>query len=378
MAAAEALIRSLRAHNRWLGLLLPCLLAVPTLLAAADGPELDDPIAARAPARVTPEDIAFIERLIARRVTAGQAGSLEVERLQRIRDLLKRPAAAAPQEDPPATSTSPKTELLEILRKNVADSEASRHSVESLVMYHLFLDEPDKALKLLKNTGPAGARDLYHPLRLAYTYLRLGDYTNGNAALTKLNLLLADRLPLRLSEPILCDKITAFRVYEPKPRKPHRPGERSFVYVEIAGVEFKKQADGTVGCNLNFGLELRDDLQTVVWSEPDYGAYSPTFQGPVDAVHASITFWLPNNLRDGRYHLVITARERATKREGASSVAFDVGRVSTTRTPPAPPPAPLPDLNNAEDILPPSLDDSTRADILRERHSTRARAFDSD
>lgn len=307
-----------------------CLLSASLPLCAADGPdamgpELAPPSAPAAAEHPQQADITFINKLIAQYVAHGDGSSPDVTNLRRIRTLLQK--APSQKETSAALSLSDlRGRLLTELQKRVAASRASRLSRETLAMYQIFLDDPENALETLRKTGPASGRDIYHPLRLAYTYLRLGDYEKGYDALQRVESLLSGHLPLTLTKPVLCESITAYRIYDPRPDLPIRAGERTFVYVEVQGAGFRQQSPDEAACNIQFGLEIRNELQTVVWEEPDYGSWAQTYRGRVSEIHVSVTFRIPNTLQPGRHYLIINAHDRISDRRGSASLPFDFGR----------------------------------------------------
>ncbi len=205
---------------------------------------------------------------------------------------------------------------------------------EMLARFYLSVDRPQAALERLDRVGTlleeSGRleRNLNWPLLMAYTYLQLGDYDRCDAFVKHADEILAERAPLRLHGADLAKRVVRYRLYEPWGEDPIEAGDSVLLYVEMDGVVFRQGADGLFGCNLMFGLELRDELQNRIWQKAEYGAYTPTYRGRIRDMHASIMFRVPRDLKPGRYRLVITCEDRNSPRPHARSMTdlgFNIG-----------------------------------------------------
>ncbi len=317
-----------------------------TVPASADlespDPELDTPTTTtNANNRFTQDDFAFVERMLAAQATDVRSEPQDLAHLRRLRGLLQ---VHLKNSNP---STGEEKQLLSrleaFLKQRVRKHRSSRSARETLGMFYLFLDEPEKAKAIFDKIGPASKRDLYHPLRKAYAYLRLADYGKARQQLDLIFTAMNKRTPLQLSSPIFCTSITAFRLYRPRPAVPLKPGEDTLIYLELTGVGFRDQGEDGASCDLSFGLIIRNDLQKVVWREPAYGQWVQPYQGPINDVHVSIALRIPNNLESGQHHLFITCNDRVTSHQGKTDVGFEVrkagsGKASAKGTPSGGPP----------------------------------------
>jgi hypothetical protein len=281
-----------------------------------------------AAAAIPGDELTALDRAINRELNTGSLGSQTLGLLVRLRSRIAR------FNSPPAAATSPEEsgESLRLaLRQELegAVSQGGRGARRDLAFYYLFLNDPEAAREQWNRLGRAGELDLLYPLVSAFIDLTLGERQYAGKNLESTLAVLAASLPLRVSPPVFCQSIAAFRVYAPRPGEPFLPGEDALLYVEIEGARFSDSSEGGSECQLRFGLKLRDDNQGTVWAEPDFGEYAPLFNGPIHDLHAALTWKIPHNLEAGRYHLTVEALERSSNRRGEGVVAFSVAKRPT-------------------------------------------------
>lgn len=217
------------------------------------------------------------------------------------------------------TGESALMEELEQLLTERLGQERNRFAQEMLVRWHFFRDQPEKAVAILRDLQVNPETDLTWSVLMLYGYIRLGDYRRADRFFEHAGRLMKKRTALRLHPPILADRVTAFRLYEPRREKVINPGEMLTLYLEMGGVHFARIAADQYQCRLQFGIELRDRMQASVYSDPDFGTYDPVYRGPIQDMHAVIYFRLPHNLQPGQYTLLVTA----TDRQGTGEEARD-------------------------------------------------------
>lgn len=269
--------------------------------------------------------------------SAGEATATESDRIERqirrLEDRLRRPDLSPQdvilfqslvgelrtlqQAKRIPTGESALIEELERVLLERLGNERSRFAQEMLARWHLFRDHPEKAVAILRDLNVNPETDLTWSALMMYSYIRLGDYRRGDQFFEHLGRLMKKRTALRLSPPILADRVTAFRLYEPRKERVLQPGEMLTLYMEMGGVHFARTGEGQYQSRLLFGIDLRDRMQTSVYSDPDFGTYDPVYRGPIQDMHAVIYFRLPHNLEPGRYTLVISATDRQA--EGADA-----------------------------------------------------------
>ncbi len=290
-------------------------------------PELDG-AAAKSPAAKAKDshELRELRRWVAAQMKKGELPKAEGDRILKM---LVRLRAAKNKLSRSESERQLIEALKDILRDKVVRDKTSREARESLAMFYLFLEEPDKALVHLRKAGPASELDFYYPLRLAYTQLRLGVYQKGAAYLKQVERLLAARTPLRLSTPAFCSSIVSYRIYTPHAGAFLRPGEIVLVYIEITGVALRQNAGGASSCSLSFDLAIKDSFQRPLWSKPEYGSWNRTYQGPVRDMHVSITLRIPSQIPLGRHHLTVTCRDNFGDKDNSTStvsIGFNVGQ----------------------------------------------------
>lgn len=207
------------------------------------------------------------------------------------------------------TGESALMEELEQLLVARLGTERNRFAQEMLARWHLFRDQPEKAVAILRDLRVNPDVDITWSALMVYGYIRLGDYRRADHFFEHLGRLMKKRTALRLHPPVLADRVTAFRLYEPRSERILQPGEMLTLYIEMGGVHFARTGPDTYQCRLLFGIELRDRMQTPVYAEPEFGTYDPVYRGPIQDMHAVIYFRLPHNLQPGRYTLLVKATD---------------------------------------------------------------------
>lgn len=283
------------------------------------------------PGTIPQAELQALDRAISRELNSGQLGSQTLGDLRRLKHRLMQMQATAKTErqtalEPPGGDDAPQKQLQRLEAEALVGGRAARRA---LAFYHLYLNDPEKALAQWRAMGQATDADLPYLIGSAYLELALGEYNAGRGNLEKALRLMDTRTSLALSTPVFCTSIAGYRLYLAREGADVLPGEDVLIYVEVEGAEFTVLPDGDSECRLMFGLTLRNDVQNTVWAESNYGEYAPAFAGPVRDLHTALTWRVPNDLQPGRYHLFIDAVEGLTRRRGESVLAFNVGRRET-------------------------------------------------
>lgn len=293
---------------------------------------------------VSSSEIQALERLINREASRSAPDAAVHGELMRLRNRLLRLRAEASESDrrralAPLESDPDFAALKEKL-ENAADR-GGRPERRSLALFHLFMNEPEKALEQWRKLGQATPHDMPHLLVSAYLEFALGEYGAAREDLAAASSMMDHRTSLAISAPVFCSNIAGYRIFFPRPEGSLLPGEDVLIYVEVEGAEFENAPGGNV-CKLMFGLRLRNSAQLTLWAEPNFGEYSPLFSGPVRDLHAALAWRVPGDLEPGRYTLAVEAADEVSRRRGENSISFQVARRETNpdrRASAAPPPA---------------------------------------
>lgn len=281
-------------------------------------------------------ELQALDRAISRELNQNVLGSQVLGDLQRLRHRLERIQHSSG--DPRHAALAPLAVGEDSIAQTLAQLEAeagngNRSALRSLALYQVFLGNPETALRHWERLGQTSAADTSHQILSAYLKLALGEYNAARAHLDEASRLMDTRTQLVLSEPVFCENIGGYRLYDRRGEKDFLPGEDTLVYVEVDGADFVTLPDGDVECRLMFGLKLTNDSDRVVWSETSYGEYSPLFNGPVRDLHTALTWRVPNDLVPGVYALAVEAVEESSKRRGESRIEFTVARRATNSAP---------------------------------------------
>ncbi|MDR3078289.1 MAG: hypothetical protein LBV15_05965, partial [Planctomycetota bacterium] len=168
-------------------------------LAAATAPSGEDMLT------VTPSEIQALERLINREASRPTPDAAAYGELMRLKNRLLRMRAAASESDrrqalAPLMTADPH---LAGLREKLEDAAKSggRAEQRSLALFHLFLNEPEKALELWRKMGRATTYDMSHLLISAYLEFALGEYVVARNDLSAAMALMDARTSLEISPP---------------------------------------------------------------------------------------------------------------------------------------------------------------------------------
>lgn len=277
-------------------------------------------------------EIQALDRAIARELNEKALGSQTLGDLQRLKYRLEKflqPPGTARQ-----AALAPLTVGEDSISQTLAqlESEAqnnNRSALRSLTLYQIFLGNPETALGYWEKVGQGNPNDIAFQILSAYIKLSLGEYNPARESLDAAARLMDTRTQLAISRPVFCENIAGYRLYVPREKKDVLPGEDVLVYVEVDGADFKSTGDGYSECQIMFGLKLKNDIERVVWSETNYGEYSPVFNGPIRDLHTALTWRVPNDLGPGVYTLTVEAVEDSSKRRGENSVSFNVAKRAT-------------------------------------------------
>lgn len=290
-------------------------------------------IAGEAPDIVPQTEIQALERAIARELNTGDLGSQALGDLQRLlyrlqnsRTVGQAPISARAAALEPLGSDGDIGTLARLEREAEA---GGRSALRSLAMFQLYMNNPEQSLRAWRKMGSANANDLSFQLLSSYLELALGNYNSARSHLETATRLIDTRTALVLSSPMFCSAIAGYRLYEERDRKELLPGDETLIYVEIEGADFKTRADGFSECRLMFGMKLKNDSQVTLWSEPNYGEYSPEFNGPIRDLHTALSWRVPNDLVPGLYRLHIEAEEEESARRGEAILEFTVAKRPT-------------------------------------------------
>ncbi|MCC8181244.1 MAG: hypothetical protein LIP23_10095, partial [Planctomycetes bacterium] len=245
---------------------------------------------------VTPSELQALDRAISREINSSHLGSQILGDLVRLRTKLQ--ALRDTPEPDPALPAGPGEAPEQVVRRLEAQAASgNRNALRSLSFYHMYLNDPEKALAAWRRMGKANDYDLAYLIVSSYLELALGEYNAGRRNLEAAVRFMDTRASLAVSNPLFCQTIAGYRLYEPRRQGDLLPGEDVLVYVELDGVDFVRTTDGMSECAIMFGLKLRDDAsQAVRWAAPNFGEYTPLFAGPVRDLHAALTWRVPNDL----------------------------------------------------------------------------------
>ncbi len=288
-------------------------------------------IAAHGGETIPPAEIQALDRAISRELNSGALGSQVLGDLTRLRNrlaYLNTTPSAASAAVAVGEAGDPQVSLLTSLEREAAGG-GGRSARRALAFFYMYLNEPEKARDQWQLMGKGSEYDISYLLISAFLEIALGEHNIGRASVESALSMLQARSPLKVTNPIFCQNVAGFRVYEPVKANNFLPGDDILIYVEIEGAQFSDSREGCSECSLMFGLKLKDDNQGTVWAEPNFGEYMPLFNGPIRDLHAVLTWKVPNNLEPGRYHLTVEAVEDATRRRGEGVTGFEVGRRPT-------------------------------------------------
>ncbi len=218
-------------------------------------------------------------------------------------------------------------DLKKVLIDKYNSNEKDRMALFSLVRYLIYMDEAEEALKYFRTSNPSSKDDLQWRMIALEIYIQLGDYARASFFSNEIDGLLSRRNPLNMSKPVAVSQVTAYRLYTPRENKTIKPGDMLTLYIEIDGAKFVESKD-SARCSLDFGLELRDQLQNVIDRNDNYGRYDPVYAGKVNDLHATIYYRVPGNLDSGNYVLVINCRDNYA--ENAKAQVFYPFSVGST------------------------------------------------
>ncbi len=199
--------------------------------------------------------------------------------------------------------------LKELITLKAESDPRNRRAQLTAARYFSLFGEPFVALGFLRNTQASSAEDIEWPLLACTIYIQLGDYAKAAIYAGAVDKLLSEQTPLALSEPIHVDQVQAYRLYTPYSGGTPKPGDTLILYIEVDGARFRMQQQGMYGCSLDFSLELRDELQNIIERQDNYGRYAPEYNGPIDDLHATIYYRIPQGLEGGNYTLIITCKD---------------------------------------------------------------------
>lgn len=288
-------------------------------------------LAAHAGETIPPAEIQALDRAISRELNSGALGSQVLGDLTRLRNRLAHlnssPAAAPVAQAGGGEAGDPQVTLLGALEREAGGG--GRSARRALAFFYMYLNEPEKAREQWRLMGKGSEYDISYLLISSFLEIALGEHNVGRASVESALSMLQARSPLKVTNPIFCQNVAGYRVFEPVKANNFLPGDDILIYVEVEGAQFSDSREGGSECSLMFGLKLKDDNQGTVWAEPNFGEYMPLFNGPIRDLHAVLTWKVPNNLEPGRYHLTVEAVEEATRRRGEGVTGFEVGRRPT-------------------------------------------------
>ncbi|MBN1257420.1 MAG: hypothetical protein JXA52_06910 [Planctomycetes bacterium] len=214
--------------------------------------------------------------------------------------------------------------LKQLLRNEVASSPKARQPRMNLALFYLYSNQPEKAIKHLETAGAGSEDDVFWPLLGAYTYLRLGDHKAAAIFLDRARQAASTLMPLQIQRALFCSEFRTLGQYTPRPSEIFKPGESTDIYVNIIGSRFKQLGENKYLVDLSFDIEIRDELQQVVWRQDNYGGFSCEYQHPVHDGFCDIVFIMPETLAPGNYVLMLTCLDRLSERSDSADLSFTI------------------------------------------------------
>lgn len=252
------------------------------------------------------DTLAALERL-------ARSGKLSFEELKAVNETMARLREALRERSRGEDETYHLRELRALLTAKADGERNNRLAALEAARFLLYTGEADQALKYLMQAKPASQEDMEWPLLATRAYLQLGDYARAAIMAERVEGLLKQRSPLLLSIPVAASQVMGYRMFQEEASTRFKPSDMLTLYIEINGAKFISSPGGGARCSLDFGLELRDQLQNVIDLNDNYGKYDPTFNGEVRDLHATIYYRIPANLDPGEYALVIRCRDGFSK-----------------------------------------------------------------
>ncbi|MHC4870888.1 MAG: tetratricopeptide repeat protein [Planctomycetota bacterium] len=217
--------------------------------------------------------------------------------------------------------------LKNLLREYVAKNHRKRDPRIELAKFYIFEKDPEKALRHLERMGAASDKDIFWPLLTAYCHLELGDFSKASKMLIKVDECLDKFLPLKIKRALFCESIRQHGQYLPLKTIDIKAGKAIWIYLDITGATFSEKGPGQLKLHLNFGIELRDELQRTLWHTDNYSTITPIYQHPVKEVFAGLDYVIPEDLKDGKYTLIITAADKNSDKKATADIIFQTGNI---------------------------------------------------
>lgn len=256
--------------------------------------------------RSTEDTLAQLERL-------ARSGKLSFEELKAVNETMARLREALRERSRGEEEGYFLKELRTLLTDKADKERANRLAALEAARFLLYAGEADQALKYLMQARPASQEDIEWPLLATRAYLQLGDYARAAIMAERVEGLLKQRSPLLLSVPVAASQVMGYRMFQEETNTRFKPSDMLTLYLEINGAKFINAPGGGARCSLDFGLELRDQLQNVLDLNDNYGKYDPAYNGEVRDLHATIYYRIPASLDPGQYTLVIRCRDEFAK-----------------------------------------------------------------
>lgn len=129
-------------------------------------------------------------------------------------------------------------------------------------------------------------------------------------------------LPLTARYVTLTDgPASGYGVYRPRDGKSVAPGETVYVYFELLGYGFARNADGTQTSRIDVDLELLDDKGNVLASRQNVTQLNPVTRAVPLETYLSLSGTL-GNFAPGDYTMRYRLHDRVAAKEGTAEVAI--------------------------------------------------------
>ena len=263
----------------------------------------------------------------------ARSSGLPFERIRDVNDAISRLQSQLQQKSLTEEEKEVARKFKELVILKAQNDERNRYNQLMAVRVLLNLGEPLEALNFFKNTQSASTDDIEWPLLALQIFLQLGDYSKAAIYASTIDKLLGKRTPLTLSTPVHVDQVQSYRLYTPYSGGDLKAGETLILYIEVNGARFKIQQQGVYSCNLQFALELRDELQNVIERQDNYGSYTPEYNGPIRDLHATIYYRIPPGLQAGDYTLIVKCADAYGQAWAESDFLFSLGGKKRIRIP---------------------------------------------
>lgn len=139
-----------------------------------------------------------------------------------------------------------------------------------------------------------------------------GEHRTAEAfqALDEVRSLLWASQSLTVVRAVLVDDVAGYGIYTPRAEQRALPGDSVIVYAEPVSYGYKRRADGRYQINLDADISVELETGQVIAEGRDLFSFDAVSVRPLKAFHVALSFKLPDDLKPGTYHIVLTLRDR--------------------------------------------------------------------